>query len=171
MNRAELETVLDNHREWLADGRGKMADLRGADLRGADLRGANLSGAKGLLSAAEWLTKTFESDSDGLIVYKAFGYFADPPDHWEIELGSVLTETPNPDRCATCGSGINFAPIAWIKGHISRDIWRCRLAWIDLADVVVPFNTDGKARCARLTLIEQLKGADDEQGGTANSAG
>jgi len=29
--------------------------------------------------------------------------------------------------------------------------------WEDLADVVVPYNTDGKARCARLQLIEPLE--------------
>lgn len=37
-------------------------------------------------------------------------------------------------------------------------IYRCRIRWIDLAGVVVPYNTDGKARCARLEILEQVSG-------------
>jgi len=29
------------------------------------------------------------------------------------------------------------------------------LAWRDLPDVVVPYGTDGKARCSRLMLLEK----------------
>ena len=47
MTRAEIQPILDAHREWLTSGgaRGKRADLYGADLTGADLYGANLYGA------------------------------------------------------------------------------------------------------------------------------
>ena len=46
MTNNELQSVLSNHKLWLADSsQGERADLRGADLRGADLIGANLTGA------------------------------------------------------------------------------------------------------------------------------
>ena len=32
-------------------------------------------------------------------------------------------------------------------------LWRCRIRWIDLADLVVPYHTDGKARAGRVELL------------------
>ena len=46
MDQTELQAILADHAEWLADNtKGKRADLSGADLSGADLSGADLSGA------------------------------------------------------------------------------------------------------------------------------
>ena len=135
-----------------ADLRG--ANLIGADLSRADLIGANLSGATGLAAAAEWLAQ-FERDADGVIVFKAIGGtpYA-PPATWKIEPGAVLTETVAPTRTQCCGCGVNFGTFEYVRREYPKsDVWRCRIAWIDLADVVVPYNTDGKARCARLTLL------------------
>ena len=39
----QLKTLLEDHRLWWYEGKGKRADLRGADLRGADLSSADLS--------------------------------------------------------------------------------------------------------------------------------
>ena len=50
MNPEQLQTVLDEHRLWLAGKGGARANLSGANLSGANLRAANLSGAN--LSAA-----------------------------------------------------------------------------------------------------------------------
>jgi hypothetical protein len=70
----------------------------------------------------------------------------------------VLTEIVNPDRCTDCGCGVNFGTRDWVaKNYPDADLWRCRIDWIDLAGVVVPFNTDGKARCGRLTLLEKIE--------------
>ena len=64
-------------------------------------------------------------------------------------------ETVNPDRCTDCGSGVNFGSREWCeRNYTEADLWRCRIEWEDLADVVVPYGTDGKARCARLRLLE-----------------
>ena len=152
------------------------ADLRGADLRGANLidanlRGANLhganlidanlidanlSGARGLSTSAEWLA-TFDADADGVRVYKRIGATRTQyalPARWVIEPGAVLTEVVNPCRTTECGCGVNFATREWCDAHYTDSaLWLCRIAWIDLADVVVPYGTDGKARCARLTLL------------------
>jgi hypothetical protein len=134
--------------------------LSDANLSGADLSDANLSGAKALLNAADFLSK-FEQDELGLIVYKAIGNTTYPvPDQWKIEPGSFITENPNPTRTQSCGCGVNFATKEWcLNEHGSQPLWRCRIRWIDLADVIVPFNTDGKARCAKLELLEIIKPA------------
>ena len=140
------------------------ADLRSADLRHADLgyanlcnanlRSADLSGCTGLLSATEWMAVNFETDSDGYIVYRAqLGQFNNP-EHWEFAAGSVIREVVNPDRCTLCGSGVNFATLGWVNANYPVDtVWRCRIPWRALPDVVVPFNTNGKARCGELHLL------------------
>ncbi len=149
------------------------ADLTGANLTGAklsyaDLTGANLSGAKlsyadltdatGLLTARDFLA-SFEADVYGVITYKAFGntnYL--PPDAWKIEPGAIISETVNPDRGTICGCGVNVASLDWVKKSYPCSVyWKCRISWRDLADVVVPFGTDGKFRCARLRLLEIVK--------------
>ena len=137
----------------------RSANLSYADLRSTDLRSADLSYANGLLTAAQWLSQHFTADEHGLIVYKVFGAFNMPPARWEIRAGAVLTEIVNPVRCCDCACGINFGTLDWLRANVKNAvIWRCRIAWIDLADVVVPYNTDGKARCGRLTLLELRNG-------------
>ena len=137
------------------------ANLRSANLSGADLRSANLSGVKGLKIAKDYLTQ-FERTKNGIYVYKTIGAYQAPPDYWRIEPKSFIEEVVNPDRCTECGSGVNFATLDWIKSNSETrnlPIWKCLIYWEDMADVVVPYMTDGKARCARLQLIEVV----DEQ--------
>jgi uncharacterized protein YjbI with pentapeptide repeats len=131
------------------------ADLRGANLRGADLSGADLSQTKGLVSSRDWLEQ-FPRDKHGVIVYRAQRGEYGPPDSWCFSPGEYLTETPNPNRSTKCGCGVAFATLEWVKKTYgtSATIWKCCIHWLDLADVVVPYNTDGKARCARLELLE-----------------
>ena len=135
-------------------------NLSGADLSGANLSGADLSGAKGLLTAAEFLSQ-FESDELGIIVYKRIGAgqtIKNPPEHWQIEAGKFLTETVNSTRTQECGCGVNFGNLEYCqKNHTKADLWKCRIRWIDLADVCVPYHTDRKARCASLELLELLE--------------
>ena len=133
------------------------ADLRGADLGWADLRGANLSGAMGLLDPAEWMAK-FRATDAGYVVYKAVGYTSyDSPPHWAIEPGAYLTETVNPSRTDDCGCGVNFGTAKFVWDNYpparGRNVWECLIEWRDLPGVVVPYNMDGKARCARLKLV------------------
>ena len=147
----------------MADLRG--ADLRGADLRGADLseadlrgaylRGANLSEAKELLSAINFIDAHFERVVDGYVVYKTFDSMYKHPSSWKIEAGSVINETVNPDRCTDCGSGINVAPLGWVKkNYPNKPIWKCLVRFEWLPGVIVPFGTDGKIRCERVELVE-----------------
>jgi hypothetical protein len=129
--------------------------LSDADLSRADLSRADLSQCTGLLSAAEWMNK-FEKDNNGVIVYKRIGKTQYPtPDTWEIKTGAVIEEVCNPCRTTECGCGVNFGMREWCEKHYtSATLWKCRISWIDLASVIVPYNTDGKARCERLKLLE-----------------
>ena len=136
------------------------ADLSGADLYGADLSRANLSGAKGLknLDALEWFRKNFKKTKHGVIVYKCFqGTFAPNPG-WRIEIGAILTEICGPMPTDECACGLNFATLEWVRAnHPGKIIWRCLIRWAWLPGVVIPWNTDGKARCSKLMLLRPLK--------------
>lgn len=131
------------------------ANLSGADLSGANLRGADLSGAKGILSQFDWINK-FGTDPKGIIVFRAQTGSYSPPAHWKFAVGEFLTEIVNPDRATDCGCGVNFGTREWVKNNHNGPFWKCRINWLDLVDVVVPFNTNGKARCGRLELLEKI---------------
>ena len=139
------------------------ANLSDADLRGAGLRDANLSGVTGLLDQFEWLNKNFEYDPDtlGFIVFKRVGKDKtqyEIPDHWKIEQGAVLTEVVNPARTSDCACGVNFATREWCNtSYTDADLWRCRLELPGIATLVVPYNTDGKARTGHLRLLEVVR--------------
>ena len=131
------------------------ADLSGANLSWANLSGANLSGAKGLLDTVNYMEAHFERVERGYIVYKTFGGNYEPPTEWEIKPESIITETVNFDRCTECGSGINVAPLEWVKREYpNKQIWKCLIEWPWLVGVCVPYNTDGKIRASRVRLLE-----------------
>jgi hypothetical protein len=138
----------------------REANLREANLREADLREANLSWAKGLLDPGDWIRTNFKTDDLGVIVYKRIGATKYPAaSHWVIEPGAQIAEVCNPCRTCDCGCGVNFGTLEWCSSaYVAADLWRCRIAWADLASVVVPYHTDGKARCSRLELLEILDG-------------
>ena len=148
------------------------ADLRGANLRdtnlrdtnlsNADLRGANLSGVKGLLNQAKWIKKNFKSDKKGIYVYKAFGDTEyDQNCFGRIRVGRIIKEEVNYNRASLCACGVNVATLKWIQHYYGLDnkrikVYRCLIKWEDLINCVVPYNTDGKFRCAKLTIIKKM---------------
>uniref|UniRef100_A0A6M3K9D6 Pentapeptide repeat-containing protein n=1 Tax=viral metagenome TaxID=1070528 RepID=A0A6M3K9D6_9ZZZZ len=160
MDNETLKDILAKHAKWLiGESEGTRADLRWADLRWADLRWANLSEATGLLDPVAWMSECFISDERGWIVYRAQQGTYPAPAGWVFEPGSVLTENCHPDRCQDCGCGVNFATLDWVRSnHPTQPIWRCLIPWQYGPGVVVPYNTDGKARCSHLQLLEIVKG-------------
>ena len=148
----------------LSDSNLSGSNLRGSDLRGSDLRGSNLSYSnlsqtEGLLDTVNYIEAHFERTDRGYIAYKTFGGNYNPPDDWKIEPDSVITETVNFERCAECGSGINVAPLEWVrKNYPYKEIWKCLIEWPWLVGVCVPYNTDGKIRCSRVRLLEVIDG-------------
>ena len=116
-------------------------DLSDADLSGANLSDADLSGANGLMSSIAYIDAHFERAEKGFIVYKTFGGQYTPPTKWMIAPGAVIEENVNPCRTNDCGCGINVAPLEWVKGHYSGDVWKCLVEWSWLPGVVVPYGT------------------------------
>ena len=168
-----ITAILTAHKAWIfSEVNGERADLRSANLRGADLRGADLrdanlsradlSGAKNILSAIDYLAKTFEATDAGYIVYKRFGSSYRPPESWTIEPGSIIEEVVSHDRCRDCACGVNVGTLEWVKIHTSASdvpIWKGLIEWPWLAGVCVPYHTDGKIRAERVRLLDVL---DDE---------
>lgn len=159
----------------LTDANMKNADLSGADFRDAILGGvdftdakiggANFSGAKGLPNARDFMAKNFDHDSKGWIVYKGFGRTTfTSPYSWKIERGAYIEENVNPDPTVDCACGVNFATPAWIvneyHGKLRDDevqMWKCHIDFVDAVDIVVPYDSEGKARCGRLKLLNPVK--------------
>ena len=159
MTTEKLTEILENHKKWLNGEPGGIraylsyADLRYAHLSGAHLYGADLSGATGLLSAINFMKSHFERTENGYIAYKTFGGQYKPPKAWKIESGAIITENVNFNRTQECGSGINVAPLEWVKKNYTGDIWKVLIRWEWLPGVCVPYNTDGKIRCEKVELI------------------
>ena len=143
----------------LSDANLRCADLRCAKLSYTNLSDADLSDAKGLKYSTDYL-KQFKHTKEGIIVYKAFGKtYHEPPNNWKIEENSVIEENVNWNLTDKCGCGINFATLEWIKREFSNEdvgVWECLIEYDDLPFVIIPFGTDGKARCQRLRLIRKL---------------
>lgn len=133
------------------------ANMEGVNLSGANMEGVNLSGAKNLLSPINYLKENFERADEGYIVYKCFNNMYSAPDKWDISIGSVIEEEVNPNRTTTCGCGINVAPLDWVRNEYPhRQVYKLLIRWEWLSGVVVPYNTDGKIRCARAEIIEKV---------------
>ncbi len=141
-----------------------FADLRSANLSSAhfsyaNLRYANLSSAKALKSSIDCLSEMFKKNKSGFIVYKTFGLQREPNKNWIIKAKSIISENVNYNRTEDCGCGVNFATKEWLKKNNNKnlEVWECLIKFEWLSGVVIPYTTDGKARCERLQLIKRLK--------------
>lgn len=165
ITKEELKEILELHRLWvIGDPKGVRADLSYANLSCANLscanlRDADLSGATGLITPSEYLSKHFERCNKGYLAYKTFGGEFPSLSIWLIKPGEILAETVNPNRTDECGCGINVAPQDWVKRNYNGDIWQVLIRWEWLADVIVPYNTDGKIRCGKVELVKVVKEA------------
>lgn len=160
----ELTGILEKNKMWVGGEEGgeianlSDANLSGANLRGANLRGANLSDAQNLVSAINYMEAHFERTVDGYIAYKTFNVVYNAPERWTIESGSVIYEVANHNRTTMCGSGINVAPLEWVRREYpGQTIWKVLIRWEWLPGVCVPYNTDGKIRCERVELMEVVE--------------
>ena len=135
------------------------ADLSGANLRSADLSGADLSGAKGLINDIDYLAENFEKTNEGYIGYMIHGMYYTIPEHWKLQPNEIIEEVVNSNRTDTCGCGVNIATKEWIKREnpFVTKAWKVLIKWEWLPSVVVPYNTDGKIRCGRVMLLEEVE--------------
>jgi hypothetical protein len=106
----------------------------------------------------KWITDNFKRTNDGYIVYKAIGrtnYAI--PDYWNIHENSIISEHEiNRNRSNICGCGVNFGTLEYVAAQYpNSEIWECLLTYDNLADLCVPYNTNGKARCRELKLLKK----------------
>ena len=136
------------------------ADLTNADLTNAYLTYAIMDNCKGLIEPIEYLNEIFEKEERGYIIYKTFNSQYSAPKSWNIEEKSEIIENDiETDRRETCGPGINVATKKWVLDHYPHEqMWKCLLKFEDaenLKNTVVPYATDGKIRCRKLTILEK----------------
>ena len=96
----------------------------------------------------------------GYIVYKTFGMYYDVPNNWKIKPNCIIEEEVNCNRSNNCGCGINVATKKWVESsntYYRLPIWKLLIKWEWLPSVVVPYNTDGKIRCGKAMLLEEIK--------------
>jgi hypothetical protein len=130
-----------------------------------DIGIVDLSGVKGLPDPSKWMEENFLALSNGYIVYKSFSpttpYANIRPASWVIKAGEYIEEVVNQSPTVTCGCGVNFGTFGYIQKQFwyrknNHNIWMCLIEWKDLPSVVVPYNTEGAARCSRLQLIRKI---------------
>ena len=133
------------------------ANLSDANLSDANLSGADLSGAKGLLSQADYIKQNFKTTESGIIVYKTFSEHYSRNPNWIVEPNQYITENVNPNRTDSCGCGVNVGTPDYVLNNTHGQIWECLIEWVDMAGIVVPYNTDGKIRAERVKLIRETE--------------
>lgn len=100
----------------------------------------------------------FEFNEKGLIGYKQFGLHYHRPGKWVITPGSIIEHAVNLNRDAECSYGINIGSKNWItqNGKLNIKTWKMLIEFRDFNTLVIPENTDGKIRCGRATILEEL---------------
>jgi hypothetical protein len=116
-------------------------------------------------SPVEWMDRMFERTNRGWRVYKTFGrVYASPPE-WDIRAGSTIVEgNLDMNNVQVCGAGINFATEDWQRGEREYEyaLWECIVPFN--ATVIVPWETDGKARTDRLVILGvYIEAIDDDE--------
>lgn len=114
-------------------------------------------------SPAEWMDRMFERSIRGWRVYKTFGQVYASPPEWNISEGSTITEDNlDMNSVRVCGAGINFATEDWQRGEreLEYALWECIVPFD--ATIIVPWETDGKARTDRLVILGVYVEAIDE---------
>lgn len=116
-----------------------------------------------LFSQSDFLKKYFQRNEDntGYIVYKIFDYIFSPCKEWNICRDSIIEENCDMNRFKACSYGINVATLSWAMRHASSPyseksipIWKCEINDDWLADVCVPYESNGKIRCGKLKLLD-----------------
>jgi len=143
----------------------KYADFTRTLFVGSHFNDCDMSQAKGLISQSEWIKNNLEATSNGYICYKSFNEYYSPPNSWHpIELGKYVEENVNTSRTSLCSYGVNIGTLDFAARSIQcipvesdyNPVYECLIEFADLADVVVPFNTDGKFRAGRVKILRKI---------------
>ena len=154
---------------WDADLRG--ADLQDANLRDANLQDANLQGAD--LQGADNLPKIHQSNLAILKQQKgklrAFKYLngsTSPYRNTEYTLGETYkSENYSDDERVLCEKGLNVATLDWCLRNTNCDLTKTYIeVEFDAKDIVaIPYNTDGKFRVKKFSVIREISKAELEE--------
>ena len=138
----------------------KECDLTGVALSDITMLNTDLSQSRGLPSQADYIRMHFESDEKGFYAYKVFDVVYQAPESWIRRRGEEIKEVVNMDRFNRCSYGVNVATKHWIHQSFRADpglyVWKVLIPWKYVADVCVPFMTEGTIRCGRCILIESM---------------
>ena len=135
-------------------------DLKGAALSDITMVNVDLSQSRGLPYQADYIRMHFEYDQKGFYAYKVFDVFYQAPESWIRRRGEEIKEAVDMDRFNRCSYGVNVATKHWIKQFFRADpglyVWKVLIPWKYVADVCVPFMTEGTIRCARCILVDSM---------------
>ena len=135
-------------------------ELRDCFIVDCNFGASNFSQTEGLHSQTTILENKFEKTDEGYICYKIFDLYHTPPETWDIEEGSIITEVVNQTRSVACAAGIHVGDRAWMKHTTetrdTKEIWKCLIKFEWLADVCVPFSNEGKIRVGKLKILERV---------------
>jgi hypothetical protein len=113
------------------------------------------------LSASTYISDNFEKTSDGIIGYKCFDQHYSPSGDWVLSPGSIIEEVVNFSRQSDWGCGVNVGTKDYVKRQTDKDtVWKVLIRWEWMVGVCVPYATDGKIRCEKVELLEEMTRAD-----------
>lgn len=176
LNHADLSnsdlTCVDLYGANLSYASLENANLLNTNFVSANLTNTILSGAKNLIKASEYMRLNFNWDKEGYYVYKQISHIWGKPDKWKVDEGCYIEQVVN--RLPTIAwDNDNFGVTFGVKEYCmtkhenllkenkdytnyGSSVWLCLIYWTDLPDVVVPYNTEGQARCGRLQLVQRI---------------
>jgi hypothetical protein len=105
-------------------------------------------------------TLKLDTCDEGFLAYKFFGTTThQTPPNWVVESGSIIEENCDWDRTQLCGFGVNVATLDWIMSNplsYSGTVWKVLIRWEWGPGIVIPYNSDGKFRCEKCELVDEL---------------
>ncbi len=168
-NESELTSILFTH-SILKRARLKQVKFVKPLFRDVNLSETNFSGSTGLLDPISYIYENFEENDFGIIVYKVFGLHHDPNPAWIIKEDSIIIENVNPDRTCNYTCGINVGSKKWLSSsndyinmNGQKDIWKCFIRNEWFPGIVVPYESYGQIRTARLQLYKKLSQEEIEE--------
>ena len=145
------------------------ANLQGANLQDADLQGANLWDANlwdANLQGANSLTKIHQSNlailkqqKGKLIAFKYLKGSTSPYQNQEYKIGETYeSDEYSGDERVLCAKGLNVATLDWCLRDTNCDLTKAYIeVEFDAKDIVaIPYNSDGKFRVKKLTVIREI---------------
>ena len=135
------------------------ADLRDADLRDADLRDADLQGANNLPKIHQSDLAILKQQKGKLRAFKYLNDSISPYQDKEYKVGETYeSKNYSDDERILCAEGLNVATLGWCLRDTNGDSGKTyiEIEFEPKNIVAIPYNTDGKFRVKKLTVIRKI---------------